>query len=258
VVAPPKPAHSPDTLRLGNTAAGSENFKDSKGQSVVNQALSQDLLPVIEIQELPWSTNLQTPAATFAAGSKQPTKEMIARASLRSRTDDQPGKQEQQDINDPMLYEVASGENLWKIAKLTTGNALNWDLLANINNLQPGAFVFPGQQLVIPASLMADERSVASQTNGNAFKLNEGETLWKFSKRTTGNATNWQTIASHNNFTHEQPVIVYPGQTIYVPPSLVSGSDVAVDAITAAGATSKSDVLITDSKMTSNVTVASQ
>jgi len=244
-----------ETLRLGNAAMRSEGIEGTKGQSLANKSLSQEILPAIKIQELPWSTNLQTSAATFAAGSRQPTKEMIARASIRPHSDVLPGEQKQQHAGEHMLHEVASGENLWKIAKLTTGNALNWDALANINNLQPDAFVFPGQQLVIPASLMAEESVIASQTPANAFKLNEGETLWKFSKRTTGNATNWQSIASYNNFTQEQPVIVYPGQTILVPLSLVSGSDVAMDA---AAAISDSDVVSADPKMTSNVTIASQ
>ena len=181
-----------------------------------------------------------------------------------------------------VVHEVASSETLWDIAKATTGDANNWHVLADVNNLGPGAAVFPGQQLVIPADLVKpdfdklpadtqvadaeprintqdltnglplDEESTAaeiaspaittasSDTQNNSgsaaqsqstssedvpggmpFKLNDGETLWDFAKRTTGDATNWQAIAGQNNFSERQAVVVRAGQTIYVPEELV-------------------------------------
>lgn len=69
-----------------------------------------------------------------------------------------------QQIED-LIYEVAANENLWHIAKLTTGDATNWHVLADVNNLAPNAAVFPGQHLVIPANLI--RRDVASADTGN-------------------------------------------------------------------------------------------
>ncbi len=53
-----------------------------------------------------------------------------------------------------LIHEVQSQENLWDIAKATTGDANNWHVLADINNLAPNASVFPGQELTIPADMI--------------------------------------------------------------------------------------------------------
>ena len=53
-----------------------------------------------------------------------------------------------------LVHEVGSNENLWTIAKRTTGDANNWHILADINNLAPDAAVHPGQLLTIPADMV--------------------------------------------------------------------------------------------------------
>lgn len=172
---------------------------------------------------------------------------------------------EQEDL----VYEVAAKENLWDIAKATTGDATNWHTIADLNSLGQNAVVFPGQQLIIPGSLAkADAESPIERQSMTAslessdepglielpplgddsqelavvalepttqdtpiqpndalsasFEVGANETLWDLSKRTTGDATNWQAIASFNNFSEKQAVTVRPGQTILVPQELVS------------------------------------
>ena len=190
-------------------------------------------------------------------------------------------------VSEDVVHEVAENETLWDIAKLTTGDATNWHALADINDLEQNANVFPGQQLIIPGALAKEEYTSTlaipavdsltdTQSNDSATEdqpviaaardvrenirateqadvadlvtdtqandeqvadaaaqlasaeqdatpidLNDGETLWDFAKRTTGDATNWQAIASQNNFTEKQSVTVRPGQTIFVPLSLL-------------------------------------
>jgi len=58
-----------------------------------------------------------------------------------------------------LTHEVKADENLWQIAKSTTGDANNWHILADINNLAPNASVFPGQRLTIPADMVKPEYS---------------------------------------------------------------------------------------------------
>lgn len=192
----------------------------------VNHVLPIELVPTIKIRKSQRASVTHTPTAVIAKRSKRPTKELIPRASL-----DQ-GDEDLLLTKEHLLHEVTIGDNLWNIAKETTGNALNWQVLADINSLSQNASVFPGQQLVIPTSLIHEENSYESEENRNAFKLDVGETLWKFSKRTTGDATNWQAIASHNNFTEKQSVTVYPGQTIYVPNSLIDDDSVVTASAT--------------------------
>ena len=186
-------------------------------------------------------------------------------------------------IKEDLVHEVAPSETLWDIAKKTTGDANNWHILADINNLNQNAAVFPGQTLLIPSSmvkpgygmpiasaepeLLADTKSIddeltdeltdsvrlelpatidntSADTSNTAlgepaqiddasaqlaaasqgavpYDLNDGETLWDFAKRTTGDALNWEAIAEQNNFTEKQAVTVFPGQTIFVPQTLV-------------------------------------
>jgi nucleoid-associated protein YgaU len=167
------------------------------------------------------------------------------------------------------IHKVASNENLWDIAKATTGDATNWHVLADVNNLNQDAGIFVGQSLVIPSKMLKpsyldainnatngtqlasnptlinpqDENSskkeiviasnesnkpssrlaipAAPQISGTPVKLNPGETLWDFAKRTTGDATNWKAIARHNEYSDRQAVIVKTGQTILVPEDMM-------------------------------------
>ena len=183
---------------------------------------------------------------------------------------------------DDQMYEVGEGQTLWEIARSTTGDATNWHIIADVNDLEQNAAVFPGQELIIPGELTRDDNAPpvsdviadaqntntedALSTNGGgtrlslpepgaaiadatsdaespelasaapadslpatgqnavAFELEDGETLWNLAKRSTGDATNWQAIATQNEFTEKQAVTVRPGQTIYVPQALVQTS----------------------------------
>ena len=75
-----------------------------------------------------------------------------------------------------------------------------------------------------PRLKVPEENTVAAAsaiTDGRTFELESGETLWDFSKRTTGDATNWKQIAAMNGFTDEQAVKVYAGQKIVIAENLV-------------------------------------
>jgi len=179
----------------------------------------------------------------------------------------------------PITHVVKSGQTLWDIAKLTTGDANNWHVIADVNDLAPNAAVFVGQPITIPADMIrADyndvlaaaenpetpalnndkaEAAVALQVpkapttdssvaaaatelqpagsentgsenlmaNATALKVAPGETLWDFAKRTTGDATNWKSIAEENKFSESQLASIRPGQNIYVPNDMVRYRD---------------------------------
>ena len=195
----------------------SSGSKDNKEQ------LPEALVPKIRLSGTLPPADIQTTLNDVAEYTKKPTKDLIRRISLHGSSENSSQNTEN------MMHEVAAGENLWQIAKRTTGNATNWQMLADINNLQPDGAVFSGQMLLIPSSLKPELTAVifnqdnANASNeGKAFDVTSGETLWQFTKRTTGDATNWQTIAIHNKFSDEQAATVYPGQTIFVPKSLIS------------------------------------
>ena len=184
-----------------------------------------------------------------------------------------------------LRYAIGANETLWDIAKATTGDATNWHVLADVNNLAPDAAVYPGQELTIPADMLrlelaaavasepmaedtrvvdaaaveaaradvpasamvaetatsavetltdgipspGDDTSGAPTAPTTELPLEEGETLWDFAKRTTGDATNWQAIAEANGYSDERATKVYGGQRIAVPTELLRESLAAND-----------------------------
>ena len=57
-------------------------------------------------------------------------------------------------VAEDRVHKVAASETLWDIAKIATGDANNWHVLADVNNLGPNASVFPGDLLIIPADMI--------------------------------------------------------------------------------------------------------
>ncbi|MBX2885952.1 MAG: LysM peptidoglycan-binding domain-containing protein [Granulosicoccus sp.] len=51
---------------------------------------------------------------------------------------------------------VADNEILWDLSKRLTGDATNWRVLAELNNLGPQGTVYPGMKLVVPADMLKD------------------------------------------------------------------------------------------------------
>lgn len=176
-----------------------------------------------------------------------------------------------------LIHEVLESESLWTIAKRTTGDANNWHVIADINDLMPNASVYVGQKITIPADMVkpveaqelvvtkteslppatpklqpaavaltipekasAEKEVVATaeqvkpsapvnsaniMDNATALPIGEGETLWDFAKRTTGDATNWKIIAEKNLLDDQQISKIRPGQKIYVPTDMVRSRD---------------------------------
>ncbi len=110
-----------------NSAQGNQ----SQPLSEINQDGATDLASM-QIQQTPTDQLEQTPTNAL---SQQPLSEELVQ-------------------KEDLVHEVAPSETLWDIAKKTTGDANNWHILADTNNLGPGASVFPGQELIIPADMV--------------------------------------------------------------------------------------------------------
>ena len=63
--------------------------------------------------------------------------------------------------------------------------------------------------------------ALGADNAGNVFTVNGGETLWKFSQRTTGSGANWQAIAELNDIDDARSIV--NGMILFVPPALVQG-----------------------------------
>lgn len=60
------------------------------------------------------------------------------------------------DSSDLVQRTLNANETLWKFAKRTTGNALNWETIAEINNITDTKTLAPGAQLNIPVALVRE------------------------------------------------------------------------------------------------------
>ena len=95
----------------------------------------------------------------------------------------------------------------------------------------------PAERLTIPAGASPVATPVTDPADGaREFRLGAGETLWDFAKRTTGDATHWQTIAAQNGFDERAATAVHEGQRIFVPSDLVVERDASGKIVAAAGA----------------------
>ena len=117
----------------------------------------------------------------------------------------------------------ATGRRVVSIACLFDDQ--NWytrrPLSVRSSGLPVSEATFTPAQLDQPATLFEkgnDESAVASGDDSKRYQLLENETLWSFSKRTTGNALNWKAIALYNNI--ENADTVDAGDELAVPVSL--------------------------------------
>lgn len=60
------------------------------------------------------------------------------------------------DSSDIVQRELYANETLWSFAKRTTGNALNWKSIAELNNITDAKTLAPGAQLNIPVALVSE------------------------------------------------------------------------------------------------------
>ena len=72
-------------------------------------------------------------------------------------------------------------------------------------------------------------RTATTSIETEKHTLKEGETLWSFSRRITGNALNWNAIAELNNIDDSRRLAA--GDTLLVPKSLVRGEPYIMDKI---------------------------
>ena len=59
----------------------------------------------------------------------------------------------------------------------------------------------------------------ASTTTPDTYVVQKGDSLSKIAKRVYGNANDWRKIFEANRDNIENPDLIYPGQTLKIPPA---------------------------------------
>ena len=110
------------------------------------------------------------------------------------------------------LYEVKTGDTLWKIAAAHLGSGSRYTEIMRINGLT-SEVIYSGMQLKIPVS-------TNSGNTGNAdsifrkYTVKRGDTLWKIAKAQLGDGNRYTEIMELNNLTG---TVIYSGQTLKLP-----------------------------------------
>lgn len=105
-------------------------------------------------------------------------------------------------------YEVAMGDNLWKIAEDKYGNGYAWVEVAKANNLVNPSSIEIGQKIIIPEKVMVsgEEFGVITSaaetdevfTGTGEYQVVKGDSLWKIAVRTYGDGYQWVKIWEEN------------------------------------------------------------
>lgn len=119
-------------------------------------------------------------------------------------------------------YKVKRGDNLWKISLIRYGSGYNWVDIQRANNLSNPGLITVGQELVLPdlvsktASIGLDEQ-VVNKIEGNFYKVNRGDNLWKISVRAYGDGYQWTEVWKLNKNKLRDPNKLEIGMTLDLP-----------------------------------------
>jgi len=130
------------------------------------------------------------------------------------------------------LYTVKDGESLSGIAQSRTGNASDYQLIANYsgNNIPNPDLIYAGDQIWVPKGTSGSNTDPTNQgggtttnppvTNGYEWELytvKDGESLSGIAQSRTGNASDYQLIANYSGNNIPNPDLIHAGDQIWVP-----------------------------------------
>lgn len=95
-----------------------------------------------------------------------------------------------------LIHVVAQNETLWDIAKKTTGDANNWHALADVNNLQQNAAVFPNQKLLIPGDMVKPDYNPDAAAIAIVADVDNTDSSEGFTDIENSSATDVQTVSN--------------------------------------------------------------
>lgn len=110
------------------------------------------------------------------------------------------------------LYEVKTGDTLWKIAATHLGSGSRYIKIMEINGLKSET-IYSGMQLKIPVNTDSDNTGNTDSTS-RKYTVKRGDTLWKIAKAQLGDGTRYTEIMELNNLTG---TIIYSGQILKLP-----------------------------------------
>lgn len=168
------------------------------------------------------------PAETLPAVESQPAASVPA--------DNLAATPESSTASDCTTYTVASGDNLWNIAKQHLGDGSRWQEIYKLNQDVLGSnpeLIHPGTTLQLPGA-PSDIASASGAADASIYTVQPGDNLWDIAKTHMGGGQNWSQIYNANSgIIGSNPGIIHPGQQLSLPgtaPTQISAAPQAVDA----------------------------
>lgn len=116
-------------------------------------------------------------------------------------------------------YSVQKGDSLWKIAEKNYNSGYNWVDIASANKLKFPFILNVGQEISIPKvevkTLTVKDQKEVKKIEGDTYKVELGDSLWKIAVRAYGDGYKWPEIAKKNNL--KNPGVIIPEVSLSLP-----------------------------------------
>jgi nucleoid-associated protein YgaU len=131
----------------------------------------------------------------------------VLRHVLRPLTGTQPAS--------PGSVRIVKGDSLWKLAKEHLGRGSRWRELAALNpQITNPRTLRVGQWIQLP-------HTASPAGNATRVRVHSGDTLWRLAQASFGTGLAWTCVAQANPDLRN-PDLIYPGQSLVIPPSCSS------------------------------------
>lgn len=108
------------------------------------------------------------------------------------------------------IYEVKSGDTLWKISQQYLGSGSRYTEIMKLNDLK-SEIIYAGMKLKIPVS---QENAPEAEETFREYTVKKGDTLWKIAKSKLGSGDRYTEIIVLNRLTG---TTIYAGQVLKLP-----------------------------------------
>jgi len=120
------------------------------GQTVRSPSVSESIVPVSPNETTPVETGVEVPLPV-----EMPVELSSENALTEIEIPDAPTTTLSENPQGGESFEVESGETLWKFSRRVTGNALNWERIADANGMDDVRVLRAGDYLFVPNDLLS-------------------------------------------------------------------------------------------------------
>jgi len=133
----------------------------------------------------------------------------------------------EQDSAMTVVYQVAKGDSLWKLADTFLKDARQYPVIAKLNNLPVDARLEVGQEILVPLDHtlvdlpeqnLESSQSLIAKTSQADYVVQAGDCLWQIAQQELGDPYLWPVIYQLNqDLVGNDANLILPGQKLSLP-----------------------------------------